>query len=165
MTTEILKLTACHKWIFPLIHMVNTLDKHVCDKRKIANKIFNNNPISNNIRMTKERYIEIYCMISRIKQFGKIFEYINKNYLNIFSFNKSIINLLRVVNKKKDEYITSSNNFKNQNIKKLSKLQKRIMRITLIQINIKNPNMFKEIGNVLNRLFIKDIALHICEYI
>ena len=136
MTTEILKLTACHKWIFPLIHMVNTLDKHVCDKRKIANKIFNNNPISNNIRMTKERYIEIYCMISRIKQFGKIFE-----------------------------YITSSNNFKNQNIKKLSKLQKRIMRITLIQINIKNPNMFKEIGNVLNRLFIKDIALHICEYI
>ena len=145
--------------------MVKTLDKHVYAKGQIADNIFNNNPIYNNIRMTKERYIQIYCMIARIKQFGKIYEYINKNYLNIFSFNKSIINLLRVINKKKEEIITSSNIFKNQNINKLSKLQKRIMRITLTHINIKNPNMCEEIGNVLNRLFIRDIALHICEYI
>jgi hypothetical protein len=172
MTNTIIKLSKCHKCIIPLMHMVKTLDNHVCDKRQIAINLFNNNPISNKMHMTKERYImtkeryiKIYCMIARIKQFGKIYEYINKNYLNIFSFNKSIINLLHIINKKKDEYITTSNDFKNKNIKKLSKLQKRIMRITLTQINVKNPNMCKEIGNILNRLFIKDIALYICEYI
>jgi len=165
MTNTIIKLSKCHKCIIPLMHMVKTLDNHVCDKRQIAINLFNNNPISNKMHMTKERYIKIYCMIARIKQFGKIYEYINKNYLNIFSFNKSIINLLHIINKKKDEYITTYNVFKKQNIKKLSKLQKRIMRITLTHINVKNPNMCKEIGKILNRLFIKDIALYICEYI
>jgi len=48
---------------------------------------------------------------------------------------------------------------------KLSKSQKK--RIILAQnvLNIKNPNMCNEIGNVLNKLFIKDVALNICEYI
>ena len=149
----------------PFSSMINTIERHVYDKRQIANKIFNQKPIMNwtCIGTQKQQYIEKYGMIARIKQIGKICEYVNTNYFKIFSFHNKIIELLNVIYKKRSEYITSIDNYKNTH--KLSKSEKKILKIAQNQINTKTPSMSNEIGNVLNRLFIKDVALHICEYI
>ena len=149
----------------PLNIMLNTIDRIVYEKRQIASKIFNHKPIMywTSIGTQKQQYIEKYGMIARIKQIGKICEYVNKNYNKIFSFHNKIIELLNVLYQKRSEYITSIDDYKNTN--KLSKSQKKILKIAQNQINTKTPNMSNEIGNVLNRLFIKDVALHICEYI
>ena len=149
----------------PFSSMINTLDKHVYDKRQIADKIFNNKPILNWtwFGTQKRKYIEKYGMIARIKQIGKICEYVNKNYFKMFSFHNKIIELLKIIYKKRDEYITSIDEFKNTH--KLSQSEKKILKIAQNQINTKTPNMSNEIGNVLNRLFIKDVALCITEYI
>jgi len=149
----------------PLNRMLNSIDRIVYEKRQIASKIFNHKPIMywTSIGTKKQQYIENYCMIARIKQIGKICEYVNKNYNKIFSFHNKIIELLNVLYQKRSEYITSIDDYKNTN--KLSKSQKKILKIAQNQINTKIPNMSNEIGNVLNRLFIKDVALHICEYI
>jgi len=149
----------------PLNIMLNTIDRIVYEKRQIASKIFNHKPIMywTSIGTQKQQYIEKYGMIARIKQIGKICEYVNKNYNKIFSFHNKIIELLNVLYQKRSEYITSIDDYKNTH--KLSKSQKKILKIAQNQINTKTPNMSNEIGNVLNRLFIKDVALHICEYI
>ena len=165
MTTVNLKLTAFNECVIPLRQMVCSLDTHVSDKRQLANNIFNRKQIMNKtcIGTQKINYIEKYGMIARIKQIGKIYEYINKNYLNIFSFNKKMIELLNVIYNKRDEYRISITNYRTTH--KLSKSEKKIIKIAETQINTKSPNMSNEIGNVLNRIFIKDIALYITEYI
>jgi hypothetical protein len=149
----------------PLNIMLNSIDRIVYEKRQIASKIFNHKPIMywTGIGTQKQQYIEKYGMIAKIKQIGKICEYVNKNYNKIFSFHNKIIELLNVLYQKRSEYITSIDNYKNTH--KLSKSEKKILKIAQNQINTKIPNMSNEIGNVLNRLFIKDVALHICEYI
>lgn len=149
----------------PFNSMLSTLEIHVHEKRLLANNIFRDKPILNNecVGTQKREYIEKYCMIARIKQIGKICEYVNKNYNKMFSFHNNIIKLLNVINKKRYEYITSIDEYKCS--KRLSKSEKKILNLAKDQIKKNPPKMSIEIGNVLNRLFIKDVALYICEYI
>jgi len=163
MTTQI--VIGISESLKPFNSMLNSIDRIVYQKRLLAERIFNDKPRLNNtcFGSQKHQYIEKYGMIARIKQIGKICEYVNTNYFKIFSFHNKIIELLNVIYKKRDEYITSIDEFKNTH--KLSKSEKKILKIAQNQINTKTPSMSNEIGNVLNRLFIKDVALHICEYI
>jgi len=149
----------------PFNSMISTLDIHVYQKRILADKIFRDKPILNNecVGTQKREYIEKYCMIARIKQIGKICEYVNKNYNKMFSFHNKIIELLNVINKKRTEYLMSIDEYKCS--KRLSKSEKKILNLAKDQIKKTPPNMSIEIGNVLNRLFMKDVALYICEYI
>ena len=108
-------------------------------------------------------FITKYIRISKIIHITKVFRYINTNYENIFSFNEKNIRFLKVMKTKREILLADLNNF--LKTMKLSKSQKKRIILAQNMLNIQNPNMSNEIGNVLNRLFIKDIALNICEYI
>lgn len=108
-------------------------------------------------------YIRKYVKISKIIHITKLFSYINDNYAKIFSFNNENIQILKVNQRKRIELLLEINNI--SKTMKLSKGQKKKIILAKKIINIKQPNMCYEIGKVLNRLFIKDISLHITEYI
>jgi hypothetical protein len=113
---------------------------------------------------TEKIFITKYIRISKIIHITKVFRYINENYeKNIFSFNEKNIRFLKVMKTKREILLADLNNF--LKTMKLSKSQKKRVLLAQKILNIQNPNMCNEIGNVLNKLFIKDVALNICEYI
>ena len=113
---------------------------------------------------TEKLFITKYIRISKIIHITKVFRYINENYeKNIFSFNEKNIRFLKVMKTKREILLADLNNF--LKTMKLSKSQKKRVLLAQKILNIQNPNMCNEIGNVLNKLFIKDVALNICEYI
>ena len=108
-------------------------------------------------------YLRKYVKISKIIHITKIFSYMNENYTKIFSFSEDTINILKINKKKKIEMLSEIKVF--SETMKLSKGQKKRLIIAQDILNIKHPSMCYEIGKVLNRLFVKDISLHITEYI
>jgi len=131
-------------------------------KIKSANLIWSKNYI-NKSSVEKKQFLKKYIRISKIIHITHLFRYINDNYTNIFSFNEKTIRFIKAMKTKREMLLADTHNFLKTN--KLSKSQKK--RIILAQhiLNIQNPNMSNAIGNVLNRIFIKDVALNICEYI
>ena len=81
----------------------------------------------------------------------------------MFSFNKKTIEFLKAIQCTKKTILSDIQNLLES--KKLSKSQKKRILFAQDMLNIQNPNMCNEIGKTLNRIFIKDIALNITEFI
>jgi hypothetical protein len=110
----------------------------------------------------REVYIDDYLIIAKAKFIRTLYIYIHKHYHKIFSYNNIVF--LKMVLYKKCEYLTE---FKHCIINNtdLSKKQRKHIRSTISCLNIKLPYLSLFIGNVLNHLFTRDIALAICDYI
>ena len=131
-------------------------------KGRIANLIWNHK-YNHKSKLEKQNYITTYIQISKIIHITQLFRYINDNYQTIFSFNVKNIEFLKVFQGIKIKILSDIQIMLKTT--KLSKSQKKRILLAQDMLNIQNPNMCNEIGNVLNRIFIKDIALIICEYI
>lgn len=131
-------------------------------KGRIANLIWNHK-YNHKSKLEKQNYITTYIQISKIIHITQLFRYINDNYQTIFSFNVKNIEFLKVFQGIKIKILSDIQIMLKTT--KLSKSQKKRILVGQQIMNKQNPNMCNEIGNVLNRIFIKDIALIICEYI
>jgi hypothetical protein len=162
MTTITVPKKSVPVWQTKVAKMLRNKTTILSTKERIAINIWNFKT-KNKMNLTRSEYIDNYKTISEIISITEIFDYINQNYIHIFSFNKKNMNLLTIIHEKRKEmYLKIQTYLKT---KKFSRSQKKKAIIAQNMLNIKNPYMCKEIGNVLNKLFIKDIALNICEYI
>lgn len=135
----------------------------VNDQKSIFAYLIWNKKYRDKSDLEKIVYVRKYVKISKIIHITKIFRYINDNYKNIFSFTEPIITFLKTVKEKRIEMLSEIKGV--SKTMKLSKGQKKRLITAQKILNIKTPIMCNEIGKVLNRLFIKDIALHITGFI
>jgi hypothetical protein len=119
----------------------------------------------------KRQYINKYVVMSRLENIRPLFLYINKNYYKLFDFTNSyksfLRNLLHQI-KNNSQIITDLLNSSICGIK-FNELERNYMILankTLQQTcNLINSKYTYTVGLALNRLFNKDIALTITEYL
>ena len=152
------------EWQLRISYLVlpSTLNTIINEKSKKANSIWISK-YNNKSAFEKKKYIEKYLMISKLKYIIKIIKCINENYVHIFSFSPNNNNLINTIKMKREELKIELHEFKSST--KFSKSEKKIIKTMWETLNKPHPNMAKEIGYVLIRLFPKDIALLISEYI
>jgi hypothetical protein len=164
MTTITVPKKSVPVWQTKVANMLCNKTNKLYSTESLALNIWNTKTkYKNKMNLTRSEYINNYLTISEIISITEMFDYINQNYIHIFSFNKKNIKLLMVVQDKRQELDLKIQTF--LKTKNFSRSQKKKVIIARKMLNIKTPYMCKEIGNVLNRLFITDIALNICEYI
>jgi hypothetical protein len=162
MTTITVPKKSVPVWQTKVANMMGDKTNKLYSKKSLALNIWNTK-YKNKMNLTRSEYINNYLTISKIISITEIFDYINQNYIHIFSFNKNNIKFLTVVQDKRQELDLKIQTY--LKTKNFSRSQKKKVIIARKMLNTKTPYMCKEIGNVLNRLFITDIALNICEYI
>lgn len=108
----------------------------------------------------KEEFIENYMVISKIQYMASLFDFINSNYNEIFTFK--YISLFRIVLMKKIQFIEQINKYLDSN--EFTKTQCKII-LDAKKIFEYQPKRALLIGCVLNRTFIPDIARIIGDYI
>ena len=139
------------------------------EKNKFVNKNKNKNKkkykfILNSIKLVKlNNYIDRYTKIARFNHVNKMFKYIYANFHILFNFTPKIKILIKEMEKKKIEFINEINDCLHYG--KYTRKQKHYLLSALKTFNRKIPQRSHFIGNVLNRVFIKDVALHITEFI
>lgn len=119
----------------------------------------------------KRQYINKYVIMSRLENIRPLFLYINKNYYKLFDFTNSYKSFLQDVlhqTKNNSQIITDLLNSSKYDIK-LNKTERNYMILTNKTLqktcNLINSKYTHKVGLVLNRLFNKDIALTITEYL
>lgn len=119
----------------------------------------------------KRQYINKYVIMSRLENIRPLFLYINKNYYKLFDFTNSYKSFLRNILHQitnNSQIITDLLNSSICDIK-FNKSERNYMILankTLQKTcNLINSKYTYKVGLVLNRLFNKDIALTITEYL
>jgi len=155
-------LSIVPEWQSKVASMLNS-DILVNDaKGLVANQIWEKK-YNHKSKLEKKKFITIYIQISKVIHVTQLFCYINDNYQIMFSFNKKTIEFLKAIQCTKKTILSDIQILLES--KKLSKSQKKRILLAQDMLNIQNPNMCNEIGKTLNRIFIKDIALNITEFI
>lgn len=108
----------------------------------------------------KDKFIENYMVIANIQYMASIIDFINSNYNEIFTFK--YLTLFQVILKKKIQFIENINEYLDSN--EFTRKQCKILLDAKKTFEYQ-PKRTILIGCVLNRIFIKDIALIIGDYI
>ncbi len=118
----------------------------------------------------KQYFISKYIVLTHLEQLYPIFTLINRNYYNIYSFDTTRLSFLKDLHESSIGFISSIRHTLHYgNLIKYNKTEHQYMN-TMITTFLKTTNLIssnysKFIGHVLTRLFYKDIALTITDYI
>jgi hypothetical protein len=113
----------------------------------------------------RDKYIKCFTVIAKLKYISELFKYIRANFSAIFSFNKKIKGLIQTFESKRIEMIGIVKECLDHKRGKYSHGQIKYLLYVLHQLKRELPQNRYCIANVLNRIFIKDVALYITEYL
>ena len=133
------------------------------NRNRNRNRNINEFILNSNKLVELNNYIDRYTKIARFNHVNKMFKYIYANFHILFNFTPKIKKLIKEIEKKKFEFINDINEC--LHCGKYTRKQKHYLLSALKTFNRKMPQRSHFIGNVLNRVFIKDVALHITEFI
>jgi hypothetical protein len=140
-----------------IVRSANKLARKLWEDRNPRKKY--NNRDCNNLANYTSRYV----IIAQIRHALSMFKFIHANYSILFKFDNKTRTLIKTIEYKRIEFLDRSKRYLSDNGYTMRQKQYLLSIIKVLKREL--PNHRYVISNTLNRIFIKDVALYITEYL